>query len=279
MAASQGEIISDEQWQQLLYVEQTTTYVVNLHALMVVISELRTENDATKDDRRCILQRTNPARFINLSVSQFVFGKSSILFNPEQLLPNRTSEPRLNADTLYWCTADMINKIKVNELVDIKIYAPDAITSILRNSSTEYTDILTLNMSMSWSRDDLYNGTRFGVFNKYSVFWFYNDATNTTKSDVTHWALLIAVGFDSVRESSSSLPLGFIKLDTSPDKLQVGGIITALKRYIPQYVLMPLISCYHNNLRRCYCIGIIKTPTRTITATYLRFRRTLLIAK
>jgi hypothetical protein len=272
MAASQ-EIITDKQWQQLLYVEPTTTYVVNLHALMVVISELRTENDAAKDDTRCTSQRTNPARIIDLSVSQFVFGKSSISFNHEQLLLNRTSEPRLNADTLYWCAADLINKITVNELADIKIYPLDAITSILRNSSTLYT-------SMSWSRDNLYNGARFGVFNKYSVFWLYNDATNTTKSDVTHWALLIAVGFDSVREQSrSSLPVGFITLDTSPDKLQVGDIITALKRYIPQYVLMPLISCYHNNLRRCYCIGIIKTPTRTITATYLRFRRTLFIAK
>jgi hypothetical protein len=61
MDSSQGEIISDEQWQQLLYIEKTTTYVVNLHALMVVISELRTENDAAKDDTRCTLQRTNPA--------------------------------------------------------------------------------------------------------------------------------------------------------------------------------------------------------------------------
>jgi hypothetical protein len=272
MDASQ-EIISDEQWQQLLYVEQMTTYVVNLHALMVVISEHRTENDAKMQ------QRTNPARIIDLRASEFVFGNRSIVFNHEQLLPNRTSEPRLNADTLYWCAANMINKIKVNELADIKIYPPDAITSILRNLPTEYTDIFTLNMSMSWSRDGLYNSTRFGVFNKYSVFWLYNDAMNTTKSDVTHWALLIAVGFDSVLEGSSSLPLGFIKLDTSPNKLQVDDIITALKRYIPQYVLMPLISCYHNNLRRCYCIGIIKTPTRKITATYLRFRRTLFIAK
>ena len=276
MAASQGEIISDEQWQQLLYIEKTTTYVVNLHALMVVISELRTENDAAKDDTRCTLQRTNPARIIDLPVSQFVFGNPSILFNHEELFPNRTSEPRLNADTLYWCAANMINKINVNDLADIKIYPPDAITSILRNSST---DIVNLNRSMSRSRDDLYNGARFGIFNKYSVFWLYNDATNTTKSDVTHWALLIAVGFDSVHDSSISLPLGFIKLDTSPDKLQVNDIITALTRYIPQYVLMPLISCYHNYLRRCYCIGIIKTPTRQITATYLRFRRTLLIAK
>ena len=277
MDASSQEIISDEQWQQLLYVEQMTTYVVNLHALMVVISEHRTEIDAAKDDTRCALKRTNPARIIDLSVSQFVFGNRSIVFNQEQLLPNRTNEPRLNADTLYWCAANMINKIKVNELADIKIYPPDAITSILRNSST---DIVNLTTSMSWSRDAyLYNGSRFGIFNKYSVFWLYNNAMNTTISDVTHWALLIAVGFDSIRDSSSSLPLGFIKLDTSPDKLQVDDIITALKRYIPQYVLMPLISCYRNNLRRCYCIGIIKTPTRTIPATYLRFRRTLFIAK